>query len=131
MGDWHWADDPQPERPDPLGRALRACERPRLRHEDVLYSVDKVDVPLHDHGGAELCFRSYCVRPAAHADDLPGTSLPFEGRVWRSKVFAVQVPLTANAHPEALSADLDAETVFRDLIAQVERELHSGERRVT
>lgn len=131
MGDWHWADDPQPERPDPLGRALRACEGPRLQHESVLYSVDKIDVPLHDHGGAELCFRSYCLRPAVHADDPHDSGLPFKGRVWRSQVFAVRVPLTANAHPQALSADLDAETVFRDLIARVERELHGGDHPAT
>jgi hypothetical protein len=131
MGDWHWADDPQPERPDPLGRALRACEQPRLQHESVLFSVDKIDVPLHDRAGADLCFRSYCLRPSAHAEEGCDDGLPFKGRVWRSKVFAVHVPLTAGAHPQALSADLDAETVFRSLIAQVERELHSGDRPAT
>lgn len=131
MGDWHWADDPQPERPDPLGRALRACDRPRLQHESVLYTVDMVDVPLHDHGGDELCFRSYCLRPAGPSDDTTGAAPPFKGRVWRSQVFAVNVPLTASAHPETLSADLDAETVFRDLIARVESELHSGDRPVS
>jgi hypothetical protein len=127
MGEWHWADDPQPEQPDPLGRALRACDRPRLQHESVLYSVDKIDVPLRERDGADLCYRSYCIRPAAVGEPPADTPKPFAGRVWRSTVFAVNVPLTAGAHPEAYSAELDAETVFRDLIARVERELHSGE----
>ena len=128
MGDWRWADDPQPEQPDPLGRALRASSQPRLEHESVLFSIDTIDVPTHDRAGDEVCFRSYCLRPA---DDPEGTGrahLTHHGRrVWRSRVFATRVPTSAAAQAEALGADPDAETVFRDLIEQVERELHAND----
>jgi hypothetical protein len=127
MAEWRWADDPEPDRPDPLRRALQADLRPRLEHDSVLFSVDTIDVPVPSDSDP-LCVRSFSLRAvAAERPEAHATFTRHRRRVWRSRVFATDGNGGATVPPVYRGVVADAENVFRSLLEQADTDLHSDD----